>query len=184
VLSAIQHSNFRSSFERQSRQHVVLVHPLRDCSSQCSRSTLSKPRRLPSSSKCTISIFLSRSFPVQWAISFVCARHRRSCPWIASLIVSSLPSSADFKSRPETQGSSSSDLSFSSSHIGRHERWSLRSISLVCLVVLTFPQSSYRRIGLPCLHSFEHPYTLEFRKLGPIFSARECRRTASSQRTG
>jgi len=139
-------------------------------------STLSKPRRLPSSSECTTSIFPSRSFPIQWTFSFLCARHHESCPWTVSIIVSLLLSSADFKSRPETQGSSSSDLSFSSSHIGCHERWSLRSIPLVCLVVLTFPQSSYRRIGLPCLHSFEHPYTLEFRKLGPISSAGECRR--------
>jgi len=56
--------------------------------------------------------------------------HRRSYPWITSLLVSSLPSSVDFKSRPETQGPSSSDLS-SSSHIGRHESWplTLRSIS-------------------------------------------------------
>jgi len=145
VLSAIQHSNFRSWFERQSRQHVVLVHPPRGCSSQRSRSTLSKPRRLPSSSKCTTSIFLSRSFPVQWAISFLCPRHRKSCSWIASLIVSSLPSSADFKSRPETQGPSSGDLSFSSSHIGRHESWplTLRWISLVGLMILIFPQYSH-----------------------------------------
>jgi len=101
VLSAIQHSNFRSSFERQSRQHVVLVHPPRGCSSQCSRATLSKPRRLPSSSKCTTYIFPSRSFPVQWTFSFLCARHHESCPWTVSLIVSLLLSSADFKSRPE-----------------------------------------------------------------------------------
>ena len=152
---------------------MVLVHPPRGCSSQCSRSTLSQPRRLPSSSKCTISIFLSRSFPVQWAISFLCARHRRSCPLIASLIVSSLPSSADFKSRPETQGPSSSDLSFSSSHVGRHESWLLRSISLVGLVILIFPQSSHLFIGISFPHSFERPYALELRKPGLISAAGE-----------
>ena len=105
VLSSIQPSNFRSSFERQTRQHlvtvVVLVHPPRGCSAQCLRSALSKPRRLPSSSKRAISLFPSRSLPVKWAISFLCTTHRKSYPWMGSLIVSSLLSSADFQSQAD-----------------------------------------------------------------------------------
>jgi len=100
VLSSIQPSNFRSSFERQTRQRLVntmvLVHPPRGLlyGPQCSSSTLSKPWRLPSFfNACSISFPFAKP-PHQVGFRFFCARHHRSFPCIASLEVSSLLSSA------------------------------------------------------------------------------------------
>ena len=133
-------------------------------SPQRSTSTLSKPRGLQSSSKRVISLFLLRNLLIKRAFSFFCDRHRKSCPRIASLVVSSLLSSADFKSRPKTQGSSSSDLSFSSSHIGLHERWSLRSNLSVDLVIITLPSIfslAYRSILPTFLRTPLRPRVME-----------------------
>ena len=126
------------SFEHQTHQHfvniVVLVHP---------------PGGLfPAALNVRDQLFRSLgAYQVPQSVifsssrkAFLCSRHRKSCPWIASPIVFLLLSSADSKSRPDfkPQGPSSSDLSFSSSHIGLHEGWLLRSISLVGLMILIF----------------------------------------------
>jgi len=83
---------------------VKLVHPLRGFFSGALNVRDQHLRSLDTyqvPSKRAISLFLSRSLPIKWAFSFLCARHHRSCPWIASLTVSSLLSFADFKSRLE-----------------------------------------------------------------------------------
>ena len=99
-LSSLVRTSNRPTLGQHSGAGASSARPVL-CNPQHSRTTLSKPQRLPSPSKRAISLFLSRSLPAKWGFSFLCARDRKSCPWIASLIVSLLLSSADFKSRPE-----------------------------------------------------------------------------------
>jgi len=91
VLSLIQPSNFRSSFECQTRQHLVntmvLVHPPRGLLSTALNVRAQLFRSLGAyqvSSMRAVSLFLSRSLPIKWAFA-------SSAPDIIGLSLASLP---------------------------------------------------------------------------------------------
>ena len=145
VLPSIQPSNFPSSFERQTRQHlvnaVVLVHLPRGLFSAALnvRDQLFRSLSAYQVPQSVQYLFSSRESSHQVGFSFLCARYRKFCPWIASLEVFSLLSST----RVDQKLKALSPALFSSSHIGRHESWLLRSISSVGLMILIFLQSSH-----------------------------------------